>query len=230
MLEIVYGKRCENRKLFENQGIVCNCRSCFMTRAIRKSFEDPEKHEAWKERTKRRAQAMRAMVKHPHGAKGSTHPNWKGGLPNCTGCGKRLCERGYTQCRSCVRKKPPRLCMDCKVPIRRRAKRCKQCFVKWRRGKNHHHWKGGKLSPAAKLRNTQKTRDWAKAVKHRDNFTCRLCRIRGGTLHTHHIERWADRPDLRFDIENGVTLCRDCHLQIVHQGSWSNKPLNFWSS
>lgn len=33
-------------------------------------------------------------------------------------------------------------------------------------------------------------------------------------LNVHHIKRWADCPGLRFDINNGITLCRAHHDMI----------------
>lgn len=51
---------------------------------------------------------------------------------------------------------------------------------------------------------------WRDAVLKRDNFACRKCGS-GQTLHTHHIKRYADFPGLRVAIDNGITLCRECH-------------------
>lgn len=52
---------------------------------------------------------------------------------------------------------------------------------------------------------------WAEAVKDRDGKSCVEC---GATkkLHSHHIKRKKDFPELRFDLDNGITLCAKCHL------------------
>ena len=51
---------------------------------------------------------------------------------------------------------------------------------------------------------------WRKKVFERDNYTCTQCG-KGGKLQAHHIKRWADYPELRFDVSNGQTLCVGCH-------------------
>ena len=57
--------------------------------------------------------------------------------------------------------------------------------------------------------------EWAQAVKERDDFTCRACRRRGSIyLESHHIVSWKKFPKCRYDVENGATLCRDCHRQF----------------
>lgn len=53
-------------------------------------------------------------------------------------------------------------------------------------------------------------RVWRNAVFERDDFSCRDCGARD-RLHAHHIEHWADAPDRRFDVDNGLTVCPDCH-------------------
>ena len=54
--------------------------------------------------------------------------------------------------------------------------------------------------------------DWRNQVFIRDNYTCRRCGKIGGELHAHHIKSWALFPELRFDVENGKTLCKyPCH-------------------
>lgn len=60
-------------------------------------------------------------------------------------------------------------------------------------------------------RNSLQSRQWVKAVYRRDNFTCQKCGKVGGTLNAHHIKSWAEHPDSRYDLENGVTLCELCH-------------------
>jgi len=63
-------------------------------------------------------------------------------------------------------------------------------------------------------RNINEFRNWRKAIYHRDNYTCQKCFQQGGSLNAHHLDGWHWCVDRRFDIDNGVTLCRLCHLKF----------------
>jgi hypothetical protein len=53
---------------------------------------------------------------------------------------------------------------------------------------------------------------WSKQVKELADYTCDCCGVRGGvTLHSHHLESWNSNEELRFELTNGVCLCKDCH-------------------
>lgn len=53
---------------------------------------------------------------------------------------------------------------------------------------------------------------WRKAVLHRDSGRCRGCGS-SQRLHAHHIAPWAEAPELRLIVENGITVCADCHAE-----------------
>lgn len=61
-------------------------------------------------------------------------------------------------------------------------------------------------------RNNKEVRKWAKEVFKRDNYKCQDCESKVN-LHAHHIAHWAQYPELRTDLDNGVTLCGKCHAQ-----------------
>lgn len=52
---------------------------------------------------------------------------------------------------------------------------------------------------------------WARTVISRDKAKCQRCGATNVELHAHHIVGFAERPELRFEISNGLTLCFRCH-------------------
>ncbi len=52
---------------------------------------------------------------------------------------------------------------------------------------------------------------WRSDVFKRDNWTCQTCGIRGVYLEAHHIKSWAKYTESRYELENGVSLCKKCH-------------------
>jgi len=94
------------------------------------------------------------------------------------------------------------------------------------RGDKNWSWRGG----ISKLRNRQfsqvKHREWRKAVFERDDYTCQKCKIRGGKLEAHHIKPFAYFSDLRYEVDNGLTLCKSCHLKETikeRKVNWTNQ-------
>jgi hypothetical protein len=82
------------------------------------------------------------------------------------------------------------------------------------RGENCHLWKGGITPINYKIRNSFESRMWRKLCFERDNYTCKKTGIRGGQLHCHHIESFSLYPELRFDVNNGVTLSKEAHKEF----------------
>jgi 5-methylcytosine-specific restriction endonuclease McrA len=83
-------------------------------------------------------------------------------------------------------------------------------------GKNNGNWKGG-VTPLYKvIRMSREYKLWRIAVFERDNYTCIWCGAKNGNgktviLNADHIKPFALFPELRFAIDNGRTLCHDCH-------------------
>lgn len=90
------------------------------------------------------------------------------------------------------------------------------------KGEKSHFWKGG-ISPENHLiRNGLNYKLWHKSVLQRDNFTCQKYGLRGGKLHSHHINNFADFPELRFAIDNGITLSKKAHDEFHKKYGYKN--------
>jgi len=88
----------------------------------------------------------------------------------------------------------------------------------WAKGELNNKWKGGITPENTKLRNSILTVEWREAVYRLFDYTCQMCEAKSGngkkiTLNAHHIKTWSEYPDLRWDISNGICLCKECHDQ-----------------
>lgn len=83
-----------------------------------------------------------------------------------------------------------------------------------RKGILHPRWINDRnlLKDEHKDRGGSYSRDWGKNIKARDGWKCKLsdtnCK---GRMESHHILSWKDYPELRYDINNGITLCHHHH-------------------
>ena len=85
----------------------------------------------------------------------------------------------------------------------------------------HHLFNGGITSVNEKIRKSLEYKLWRESVYERDNYTCVFCMIKGKRLNADHIKPFAYYPELRFAIDNGRTLCVECHKK-------TNNYLNRW--
>ena len=59
--------------------------------------------------------------------------------------------------------------------------------------------------------------EWERAVHKRYKNTCQKCgETRTRILAVHHIKNFAQYPELRFDVDNGIIFCRPCH-KLFHK-------------
>ena len=91
------------------------------------------------------------------------------------------------------------------------------------RGKNHNFYKDGSSEDRVKKGSRQyicqtiEYKLWRADVLTRDNNTCQDCGVKlEKGLHVHHIQSWNEYPDLRYAVDNGKTLCPECHRKIPH--------------
>lgn len=75
----------------------------------------------------------------------------------------------------------------------------------------------GKASRPLRHSRSEKKRKgqaWSLAVKERDGWRCQWpkgCTTGDDRIDAHHIAERSLRPDLRFDVNNGIALCRTHH-------------------
>lgn len=66
-----------------------------------------------------------------------------------------------------------------------------------------------------RLRGTTEYRNWRKEVLNRDCYTCQCCqKSKNIDLEVHHIHNFASNEELRFSVENGIVLCKECHIEF----------------
>jgi hypothetical protein len=87
------------------------------------------------------------------------------------------------------------------------------------KGEKHHWWKGGVADKNEVERRTLEYKLWREAVFARDKWTCQDCGHRNKkgnrkNLNAHHIKSFSKHKELRTSIENGKTLCEDCHRKL----------------
>lgn len=125
-----------------------------------------------------------------------------------------------------LKTKTKKSCALCKEEIEVKKCRLKKdnfcsvlCSNKFRIGKIA--WNKGKGTISSKnelIRKSVEYKLWRESVFKRDKWTCVWCKQKGGRLNADHIKPFAYFPGLRFSIDNGRTLCIDCHRKTDTYG------------
>lgn len=87
-------------------------------------------------------------------------------------------------------------------------------------------WQGFLTPERMRARDSSEYSKWRQAVFERDGYVCQCCGAKSHSGHpvalqAHHLESFANNEDLRYDVDNGITLCYECH-DIRAKGSFHN--------
>lgn len=83
-----------------------------------------------------------------------------------------------------------------------------------KKGEKSNFWIDGRTPENQKIRHSIEYRLWREAVFARDNWTCQKYGIKKERLNVHHIKNFAQYPELRFAIDNGITLSKKAHEEF----------------
>ena len=108
------------------------------------------------------------------------------------------------------------------TPGRHHSEETKRKMSLKKEGTNHWNWQGG-ITPQNELeRRRLEYKEWRKRVFERDNYTCQICSKQKCYLNAHHIKSFSGHPNLRLNVDNGITLCDACHELITERGRWGH--------
>ncbi len=120
-------------------------------------------------------------------------------VKNCKGCGNEInWFNGF-------RKTP----LSTFLKMKYCSKECSDIYGFRYTGENHPNFK---QNARRKNRRGSAAR-WTKNVFKRDKYQCQKCGVKGenAILNAHHIKPVSKFPDLKWILDNGMTLCIDCH-------------------
>jgi 5-methylcytosine-specific restriction endonuclease McrA len=96
-------------------------------------------------------------------------------------------------------------------------------------GEKHHAWIDGRSRERDQARSTDMThanyREWRRQVFKRDSWTCRVCSSKLA-IKAHHIKPYSQFLELRYELDNGITLCNLCHKKTLGKELLFEEKLN----
>lgn len=128
--------------------------------------------------------------------------NWKMETKICPSCNNEFTRPAWRKAKFCSYK--------CKMKIPwNKGKKCPQVSKE-----NHYLWKKDRseVKDYWTERNNPEYKQWRKEVFKQDDYKCKInnkdCL---GKIVAHHILPWSRFPELRYEVNNGITLCQFHH-------------------
>lgn len=63
-------------------------------------------------------------------------------------------------------------------------------------------------------RRSKEYKKWRINILQRDNYTCQHCHETSEILDVHHIKPILTHPELALELDNGLSLCKTCHIKV----------------
>lgn len=104
---------------------------------------------------------------------------------------------------------------------------CRKCAIENMCGENHPNYNSNKTDEERLYNRYQlynnNMKIWRNKIYNRDDYTCQCCgNTKSGILNAHHLNSWNWCKNKRFDVNNGITLCKDCHKEFHHIYGYGN--------
>lgn len=126
-------------------------------------------------------------------------------IKTCPDCGIEI-SRVSNKCRKHAVIKKYTNCINCGIKIKPSSIRCISCHnIKQNKGLS---------TERTKFNNSEGWNIIRIKCFERDNYTCQICKNRGGFLNAHHIKTYKNYPEERLNLDNLITLCYKCHLDL----------------
>lgn len=201
-------RECSDDNIHKNHSVICNCDFCGKEMSIAKYRFDSSIHHYC-------SNSCRANGHSVYNS-GENSPNYRKTTYITIKCDQ--CKKDIQIMASQINRRNKHFCSI-------------QCKNKWQsenvRGENHPNY-----NPLLTEQDRYKRREYSdywsfrKEVYERDDYTCRCCGDKkGGNLVAHHLLNFSKYPELRTDINNGITLCSSCHKEFHSlYGTRDNTP------
>lgn len=107
------------------------------------------------------------------------------------------------------------------------GKGCPECKRQKFIGENNPRWNPNLTEEERQAneseRHTLEYKQWVKTVLKKDGYTCKCCgSSKSGTLRTHHLNGFDNFIEQRLDVDNGVVLCENCHIDFHNKYGYGN--------
>ncbi len=79
------------------------------------------------------------------------------------------------------------------------------------KGEKNYRWIKDRSKLVRRNRSDPDFIQWRKNVFIRDEYKCKICGESNKYVQAHHILSWREYPELRYEINNGITLCLAHH-------------------